>query len=473
MAFIISVGGNFIAMAATLSYTPVTPCRIVDTRNTSAGMIAASTQRDFHIYGDSSTISAQGGNSAGCPAPSGEPLAAHINLVVANPTGKGNMQAFAVGGGLGANLGVNFADIGSNRANTGIIEATVGAGPDITVTSRVSSAHAVIDVLGYYYPHGDLAYTPVKPCRIVDTRNTSAGMIGASTERDFHVFGDSSTISAQGGNSAGCPAPSGEPLAAHINLVVAAPTGKGNMQAFAVGGASGANLGVNFAAIGTNFANAGTVQTATGSGPDIAVTSRVSSAHAVIDVLGYYYNKPNFAPVARTGGGHSRCPGDDGDLQMGVPWPNPRFTDNGDGTVTDHLTGLVWLKEAKCSGKLEFTKALEFSNNLADGQCGLDDGSNPGDWRLPNILELWSLISFAEGEPDGTGLPYLGYPCSEDPCWTSTWSKEGGYFAENYVYVLSWWEFAVSLGESASPLIKFLPGQCEPSGLGPVQYLIA
>lgn len=286
MAFIISVGSNFFAMAATLSYSPVTPCRIVDTRDTAAGMIGAYSERDFHVFGDSSTISAQGGNSAGCPAPMGEPVAALINLVVANPTGGGNMQAFAVSGKTGANLGVNFADIGSNRANAGIVETSLGAGPDITVASRRSSAHAVIDVLGYYYPNRDLLYTPVTPCRIVDTRNTTAGMIGAYSERDFHVFGDSSTISAQGGNSAGCPAPSGEPLAAHINLVVAYPTGHGNMQAFAVGGKSGANLGVNFADIGTNFANAGTVQTATGSGPDITVSSRISSAHAVIDVFG-------------------------------------------------------------------------------------------------------------------------------------------------------------------------------------------
>jgi hypothetical protein len=33
--------------------------------------------------------------------------------------------------------------------------------------------------------------------------------------------------------------------------------------------------------------------------------------------------------------------GSDGNLQKGVAWPNPRFTDNGNGTVTDNLTNLV------------------------------------------------------------------------------------------------------------------------------------
>ena len=37
---------------------------------------------------------------------------------------------------------------------------------------------------------------------------------------------------------------------------------------------------------------------------------------------------------------------DDGALQRGVPSPNPRFTDNSNGTIMDNLTGLIWLKNA-------------------------------------------------------------------------------------------------------------------------------
>jgi hypothetical protein len=35
--------------------------------------------------------------------------------------------------------------------------------------------------------------------------------------------------------------------------------------------------------------------------------------------------------------------GMDGEIRAGVAWPTPRFTDNGDGTATDNLTGLTWL----------------------------------------------------------------------------------------------------------------------------------
>ncbi len=281
-----------------LLYTPVTPCRIVDTRN-SGGIINAGTQRHFHVYGSSGTISAQGGNAGGCPSPKGEPLAAHINVVAVDPTGKGNLQAFPKGAGPGSGMTVNYNAIDTNLANAGTVKTSSGSGTDITVYSGVSSAHTVIDVLGYYYPNGDLLYMPVAPCRIVDTRN-AGGMIDAWSGRDFHVYGNGGTISAQGGNAAGCPAPLGEPLAAHINMVAVDPNGKGNLQAFPKGAGPGAGMTVNYNTIDTNLANAGTVKTNSGAGTDITVYSGVSSAHTVIDVLGYYY--PNgdllYTPVA-------------------------------------------------------------------------------------------------------------------------------------------------------------------------------
>ena len=91
--------------------------------------------------------------------------------------------------------------------------------------------------------------------------------------------------------------------------------------------------------------------------------------------------------------------GSDGDLQKGVAWPNPRFTDNGDGTVTDNLTGLIWLKNANCFGTKNWATALNDCNTLADPACGLSDGSSAGDWRLPNRFELESLLDLAYYDP--------------------------------------------------------------------------
>ena len=147
----------------------------------------------------------------------------------------------------------------------------------------VIAADEIVDVL---------KYTPVPPCKIVDTRNTSGGIINPSTPRDFHVFGGGGTIGDQGGNPAGCPSPGGDPLAAHISMVAVDPTGKGNLKAFPVGAGSNAGLAINYNAIDTNLANAGTVKTIAGTGPDITVATQHQSAHLTIQVLGYYYPAP-------------------------------------------------------------------------------------------------------------------------------------------------------------------------------------
>lgn len=87
---------------------------------------------------------------------------------------------------------------------------------------------------------------------------------------------------------------------------------------------------------------------------------------------------------------------DDGTLKKGVAWPSPRFMDNANGTVTDNLTGLIWLKNANCFSARTWTQALSDANNLASGQCSLTDGSSAGNWRLPNRKELRSLINYGQ-----------------------------------------------------------------------------
>ncbi|MBF0539076.1 MAG: DUF1566 domain-containing protein, partial [Nitrospirae bacterium] len=97
--------------------------------------------------------------------------------------------------------------------------------------------------------------------------------------------------------------------------------------------------------------------------------------------------------VCSTGQTTSYAAGDDGALQLGVAWPTPRFTDNGNQTVTDNLTGLSWTKDAgaptvgSCTAgtwswqaALDYVKCLNTANYLGYSE-----------WRLPNRKELFSL----------------------------------------------------------------------------------
>ena len=85
--------------------------------------------------------------------------------------------------------------------------------------------------------------------------------------------------------------------------------------------------------------------------------------------------------LPKTGQTASYAPGDDGSMQAGIEWPAPRFTDNGDGTVTDQLTGLMWLKDGSCLRK-NWSNALNTITDL---------NSNPRNYTclehlLPAIL---------------------------------------------------------------------------------------
>ena len=115
------------------------------------------------------------------------------------------------------------------------------------------------------------------------------------------------------------------------------------------------------------------------------------------------------AGVPQTGQETSYATGDDGDLEPGVAWPSPRFTDNGNGTVTDNLTGLIWLKNADpCGGKI-WTETIAWCNALASGTDGLTDGSVAGDWRLPTINELKNLVDYSQYDPClPPGHPFTG-----------------------------------------------------------------
>ncbi len=117
--------------------------------------------------------------------------------------------------------------------------------------------------------------------------------------------------------------------------------------------------------------------------------------------------------------------GQDGDIRAGFPWPTPRFTDNGDGTVTDNLTGLMWLKDADCFGSRDWDSALrrvkDFNSNPGDYACWEYNGKY-NDWVLPNVNELDSLNN-SEESYSGTWLEDQGFmnvQQSHDSYWSST-----------------------------------------------------
>ena len=122
--------------------------------------------------------------------------------------------------------------------------------------------------------------------------------------------------------------------------------------------------------------------------------------------------------------------GQDGEIQAGVAWPNPRFTDNGDSTITDNLTGLMWTADANLmttrdtgfdadgtsgDGAVTWLHALDYVAQLnAQAYLGHTD------WRLPNINEIESLVH-AQEPNTATWLNTQGFSSVQsDLYWSST-----------------------------------------------------
>lgn len=90
--------------------------------------------------------------------------------------------------------------------------------------------------------------------------------------------------------------------------------------------------------------------------------------------------------------------------------PSPRFVDNGDGTVTDTTTGLMWSKATLSDKEVSQHKAVEICADLA--LAGHDD------WRLPSRVELLSLVDDTRHKPaiDTSAFP----DTKSDWYWTGT-----------------------------------------------------
>lgn len=101
-----------------------------------------------------------------------------------------------------------------------------------------------------------------------------------------------------------------------------------------------------------------------------------------------------------------------------VPEP-PRFTDNGDGTVTDNYTTLMWLKDPRSVTGIDGLKSWELALNL--GYTNYMKNQQLA-WHLPNVREMMSLMDYTKYSPALSS----GYPFSNilkvrgSYYWTST-----------------------------------------------------
>lgn len=178
-----------------LTFVPLPPCRIIDTRSSGAGKMNPNETRYFQVAGVTE-FPPQGGNMGGCGVPPGTaiPVAAAVmvNLVAVEAEGGGNILAWPFGQPMPNASSLNFQRLtpAMNVANGLIvpIAGTAGADGDIHIQARQNRVHVVADVTGYFtrfpveqYEATEKTITEITETGVVDLSSANCTEVNSCT----------------------------------------------------------------------------------------------------------------------------------------------------------------------------------------------------------------------------------------------------------------------------------------------------
>jgi YVTN family beta-propeller protein len=171
------------AEANPLQFVPLTPCRLVDTRNT-GGPIQGGTAQSFPLP-----------QRGGCNVPT-TAAAFSLNVTVVPIGSLGYLTIWPTGESQPFVSTMNSLD-GRIKANAAVVPA--GASGAVSVYAS-STTNVVLDIDGYFIPTSGstLAFYPLPPCRVLDTRHPHGDLGGpylqGGQERDFPILESSCNI---------------------------------------------------------------------------------------------------------------------------------------------------------------------------------------------------------------------------------------------------------------------------------------
>jgi len=174
-------------------------------------------------------------------------------------------------------------------------------------------------------------------------------------------------------------------------------------------------------------------------------------------------------------------PGSDGDVQAGAPLS---YTDNGDGTITDNNTRLMWEKKDDSGGIHDQDNRYTWWGGVSEGY--LMDGTmvteflatlNAGggfaghtDWRIPNVRELQSIVDYeipspgptvnaafhnAAGCTGCTDVTLASCSCTAaSPYWSSTTNRENPLYAWDVYFAYG----SVNIADKSSIRVRAVRG---------------
>ncbi len=247
-------------------FIPVVPCRVADTRVSDGAFgspaLAPGTVRDFPV------------SSGGCAIPSNAE-AYSLNATVVPRGALGYLTVWPSGRPQPLASTLNSLD-GRVKASAAIVSAGTGGAVSVYATDATD---LVLDIDGYFVPATDmsaLAFYPLAPCRLADTRSSSYGALGqpslsAGQTRTFPIL------------SSSCNVPV-DAVAYSLNFTVAPPGPLGFITTYPAGQALPLASTLN-APGGAVTANAAIVPAGSGGAVDVYASD---ATDLIIDINGYF-----------------------------------------------------------------------------------------------------------------------------------------------------------------------------------------
>ncbi|MCH7790269.1 MAG: hypothetical protein IH940_12655, partial [Acidobacteria bacterium] len=159
--------GSYVAPPPSGEYVPLSPVRLLDTRNT--GAVGPQSRIDVKVTG-----------VAGVPAGA---TAVVLNITATQATAESFVTVWPNGAPRPTASNLNTSNALPTTAN--LVIAKVGADGKVSLYNHAGNVHLIADIAGFYQP--DSGYVPRSPARLLDTRNTSP--VGPQSSIDLKVTG--------------------------------------------------------------------------------------------------------------------------------------------------------------------------------------------------------------------------------------------------------------------------------------------
>ncbi len=261
-------------------YNPLSPARILDTRNGAGGIAGP--------VGTAATIDVQVAGAGGVPASGATAVA--MNVTVTGPSAPGSLTVYPAGAAVPSLASIVF---GSGQTVPNLVVVPLGTGGKVSMFNGAGSTQVIADVAGWY-GDGDVGpsaqpgpgatpgpgpglgnegrYTALIPSRVLDTRSGGGVRLTAGASMNVQVAG-----------AGGVPA-SGV-SAAVLNVAATGPTASSYLTVYPTGEAQPPTANLNFVA-GQTVSNRTVAKL--GAGGRITIYNNKGSADIIVDVGGWF-----------------------------------------------------------------------------------------------------------------------------------------------------------------------------------------